>query len=219
MLNLGNLGVVFALNVAGALSPGPDVFLILRLAARNRAHAFAAVFGICTALILWATLSVSGASVVMNRYPWLLHYVQILGATWLLYMAYGLFQSVRAHYTRVGAGGHTADIDMGHELGTWWQSYRTGMVTNLSNPKAVLYFMAILAPLLPVGEPWWVGGVYVVATLLTAFLCHSLLAFFVSTTAVRRRLLSVTHLVDAVAGAVFATFACALLVEGIAGLV
>lgn len=214
-MNLGNLGLIVALNSAGVLTPGPDLFLTLRLAARSRKHAFCGVLGISTALLLWATLSVSGAAALLSRHPWVLNYIQLFGAVWLLYMAFGLFKSVRERYLNQTG---PAQVDVEKVIGSPSAAFRQGVATNLSNPKAVLYFTAILAPLLPVGAPWWVGVVYVITICLSAFVIFGLVAFFVSTERVRAKLLSVTHLIDFGAAILFTIFAIALLFKGISGL-
>ena len=204
------------MNMLGVMTPGPDLFLVLRMASRSRKHAFAAIGGIITALVFWSTLAVTGASALLNKKPWVLDYLQIFGGLWLGYMAFSLLRQVREYYrTRVGAN---TDLAMGPGLGSPSAAYRTGMATNLSNPKAVLYFAAILAPFLPVGAPWWVSVVYVVTIMASAAIVFSLIALFVSTQRVQSRLLSVTHLIDLGAGLFFAVFSVTLLYNGLTGL-
>lgn len=215
-MDLSNIGFVVVLNMLGVMTPGPDLFLVLRLASRSRKHAFAAVGGIVTAVVFWATLSVTGASAILNKKPWILDYLQLFGGLWLAYMSFSLLRQVREYYrTRVGANN---DVPVSQELGTVGAAYRLGMATNLSNPKAILYFTAILAPFLPVGAPWWVSVLYIVAILVSAGLVFSVVAFFVSTDAVRSRLMSVAHLIDLAAGLFFGVFAAVLIYNGITGL-
>lgn len=214
-MSLSNLGLVIAVNAVGAITPGPDLFLVLRLASRSRKHAFAGIAGISTALLMWSTLAVVGASAVLNRYPWVLSYIQLFGAVWLTFMALSLARGVYTHYVnRPGP----ASVDVSEVIGTVGSAYRMGALTNLSNPKVLVYFTAILAPILPVGAPWWVGAIYVVAIIATALVVFGVVAFFVSTEAVRARLLSVTHLIDAVAAVLFAVFAAVLFYEGLSAL-
>ena len=57
------------MNMLGVMTPGPDLFLVLRMASRSRKHAFAAIGGIVTALVFWSTLAVTGASALLNKKP------------------------------------------------------------------------------------------------------------------------------------------------------
>ena len=87
-MELTNIGIVMLMNMLGVMTPGPDLFLVLRMASRSRKHAFAAIGGIVTALVFWSTLAVTGASALLNKKPWILDYLQIFGGLWLGYMAF-----------------------------------------------------------------------------------------------------------------------------------
>ncbi|RAV32756.1 hypothetical protein DLJ54_01975 [Corynebacterium heidelbergense] len=215
---LGSLFSVLGLCLAGMATPGPDTFLVLRLASRSRAHAVAAALGIASALIVWTGLSVSGAAIVLRTYPSTLLAIQLLGSAWLAYMAYSLVQAARAAWRerarRKDGDGQEAQgwTDLA-TLPTLRGAYGQGVLTNLSNPKAVLFFAAIIAPIMPLGSPWWVGVLYAGSIVALSAVFFSSLALGVSTQVVRRRLLAAGPLIDACAAALFTAVAVALLVE------
>ena len=197
------------------MTPGPDSFLVLRTAARSRKHAIAAVAGISSALIVWTTLAVSGAALVITTHPEVLAYIKIIGGAWLLWMAYNFAASALAQFRSPTP---QALADPTAVLGSLASCYRQGLATNLSNPKAVLYFAAIVAPLIPVGAPWWVHVLYVVAIIAESAIVFSLIAFFVSTARVRRRLVAAGPWIDAAAAVLFVIVSIGLISGGLGSL-
>ncbi|WP_327786234.1 LysE family translocator, partial [Corynebacterium belfantii] len=83
-MGLSQLLTLVGLNVVGMLTPGPDIFLVTRIATKSRPHAYAAVAGIATGLLVWVTLTVFGATAVLTAYPSVLRGIQLVGGAWLL---------------------------------------------------------------------------------------------------------------------------------------
>ena len=212
-MTLELVGTVLVLNFVGILTPGPDMFLILRLAAKSRLHALSAIAGIVLGVSFWVTLTIAGAAVILARYPELLGLIQLFGGLWILYMSYGLLKSARAQW-----GLKPADIDVNVLLGSRWSNFRHGLATNLSNPKIVLYFAAIMAPLLPVAAPLWTNLTLSFVIVAQAFVVFASLAIFVSTGPVRRRVLAAGPWIDVAAGLFFLVAGCVLLFHGITGI-
>lgn len=208
------LGTLLLLNFVGIISPGPDMFLILRLSAKSRPHALSAVAGICLGVSFWVALTVAGAAVILRRHPELLGLIQFFGGLWLLYMSYGLLKQAKLQW-----GTRPVDIDMDAMLGTLWSNFRFGLLTNLSNPKIVLYFAAIMAPILPTDSPVWVSWVLGLIIVAQAFLVFSCLALFVSTARVRRRLLAAGPYIDGASGTFFLVAGIVLIINGSQALV
>lgn len=206
------LGTILVLNLLGVFTPGPDMLLILRLSAKSRPHALAAVAGIATGASVWITLTIAGAAILLARHPNLLIIIQLAGAAYLLFMAFNLAKAARLQWNAP-----VRDVDVNAILGRPSSCYRQGLMTNLSNPKIVLYLAAIIAPVLPAGTPWSLSvllGVLLVAQALIGF---TFLAFVVSTSRVRRRLLGAGPFIDAISAALFIIFATVLIIRSFAG--
>ena len=147
-MNPADLAAIVLVNLAGAVTPGPDVVLLTRYATRSRKHAIAATFGILTGALFWITLTVLGAAALLTAFPWLLELIQVAGGAWIIFMG----------YTTARQGWHDRlnpplDMDEAEErLGTPRDSFFKGLTTNLSNPKIVLFLAALVAPLLKAGQ-------------------------------------------------------------------
>lgn len=206
------LGTILVLNILGVFTPGPDLLLVLRLSAKSRPHALAAVAGIITGASMWIALTIAGAAILLTRHPGLLTGIQLAGAAYLLYMAFTMARSARQQWNQP-----VHDIDVSEILGPPSASYRQGLMTNLSNPKIVLYLAAIIAPVLPAGAPWYLSVLLGLLLVGEAAVGFGFLAFVVSTARVRRRLLGAGPIIDAISAALFFIFAAVLITRSIMG--
>ncbi|QGU01501.1 Threonine efflux protein [Corynebacterium kalinowskii] len=211
-MTLAQLGTIIALNLAGMYTPGPDFFLLLRLAARSRRHALAAVAGIATGILVWVTLTVLGTAALFVTNPALLGWVQLLGGSWLLYMG---FSMVRSGWEQRVNRVVLAEIPTDQLLGSMGKNYRLGLMTNLANPKAVLFFASIMAPFMPTDPTWLTSLEIIVALVLCTFIGFSLLVFVVSASVVRKRLVAAGPWIDIIAGVLFLAVGGWMVYEGL----
>ncbi|MDK4268899.1 MULTISPECIES: LysE family translocator [Corynebacterium] len=226
------MGVWFA----AMASPGPDVVQIIRLGARSTRAAVWVAIGSTTGLALWTIASLAGLSALISTHEGILVLLQVLGGSYLLWMAYSAISSGlrerrapatvssglrerRAPATVVGTEkqapqprGFTPDGIIKAKT-----AYRMGLVCDLSNPKVVIFFGAIFANFIDPGMG--VGGNVVVAAVL---ILESLVLFVgvgLSTRAVSKWMAKNSAWVDIVSGIVFLLLGVIILFEGIRGLI
>lgn len=198
-MSLGQLGALVLMNLMGVVTPGPDIFLVTRFATRSRRHALAGTGGILTGLLVWASLTVLGAAALLNAYPSLLGFIQLLGGAWILWMGQGM---LRTGLTQLRTS-NLIIVDADEVFGTVWQAYRQGVATNLSNPKVVLYFAALIAPLLPPNPGVITSVVAVAAIVLSAGVLFSAISLVISTKRMRTVFLKAGPWIDFSAGIFF----------------
>jgi threonine/homoserine/homoserine lactone efflux protein len=118
-----------------ALTPGPDMALQLsRTVNYGRGHGLAVGFGAMSGIAVHTTLVALGISVLIIAAPPLFLALKIVGAAYLLWLA---FQAVvHGGGLRLAAAASTRP--------SRWQSYLTGVGINLLNPKVVLFFVTFL---------------------------------------------------------------------------
>ena len=210
-MTLAQWASLLALNLAGAASPGPDMILIMRLATRSRTHALAAAAGIQLGVVMWCSLTVFGAAAVLTAYPSLLAFVQLLGGIALILM--GLSMARTGWRDRNVKPVDLADAAL--RLGSLKAAFRTGLLTNIANPKIVLFLAAIVAPLLPQSPSLGLAIAVIAALTLSAFLLFVVVAFFLSTKAVRCRVLAAGPWIDIAAGVLFVVIGASLAINGL----
>jgi threonine/homoserine/homoserine lactone efflux protein len=138
-----HLMVVFivALIVVYAV-PGPDMALILQTSiGRDMRSGFAAAGGLGLARATHVTLSACGVAALLRNAPWLYDVVRYGGALYLCWVGIQIFRSP-VFALPDGADARTAVHGAAPSLRT---SFVKGLLTNLLNPKALL-FCSVLLP-------------------------------------------------------------------------
>jgi threonine/homoserine/homoserine lactone efflux protein len=127
------------------VAPGPSFAVMVNQSLRNgRLGGLAAVLGNASGLVFWASASVFGLTALIRTSEFAFLALKVVGAAYLCWL--GLRTLVRSRATaaddtvvmRTGGGGRLT-------------AFRTGMVTNLANPKAAVLYLALLPQFLPAG--------------------------------------------------------------------
>lgn len=137
------VGVVIAAYVI----PGPDFVLILRWAAKGRRAGVAAAVGAQLGLCCHMVVAAAGLSVVLARNPDVLTAVRVIGGLYLAYLGGRLILPT----FRRAARAPEEDRQVSSR-----SAFAQGLLTNLTNPKAILFFAAVLPQFLHPGSgPIW----------------------------------------------------------------
>ncbi|KGF22862.1 LysE family translocator [Corynebacterium tuscaniense] len=213
-MNPADLAAIIAVNVVGAASPGPDVVLLTRMATRSRKHAMAANLGIHVGVLMWTSLTVFGAAALLTAFPWMLELIQVIGGSWIMYM--GISAVRQGWRDRLNP---PLDLEEAvQRLGSVRSAFTTGVATNLSNPKIVLFLAALVAPLLPTSPTVGVALTVIAALWLSSFLLFVAYCLLVSTDRVRRKLFHAGPYIDMGAGTFFIIAGTVLILRGLLGL-
>jgi threonine/homoserine/homoserine lactone efflux protein len=157
-------------------------------------------------MIVHVCAAALGHAVVLRSAPWTLTAVQILGGGYLGWLA---VSTLRARHRPASSG---PDVGTGSLL-------RRAVLTNLTNPKVILFFAAFLPQFSRRGQ----GPVAVqllilgMLFLLMGLLCDSVIGLTIGR--LGRAFAPggrATTILSAVAALTFATLSCLLLVEGVA---
>lgn len=131
---------IAALVVVYAI-PGPDMALILQTSiARGTRTGLTAAGGLAVARATHVTLSACGVAALLRAAPWLYEIVRYGGAVYLAYVAVQIFRS-----PMFALQARDASAAAQREADGVRQAFFKGLLTNLLNPKALL-FCSVLLP-------------------------------------------------------------------------
>lgn len=157
------LGSVAGLYLILVVSPGPN-FLVITMAAvsQSRRHAIYTALGVSTASVLWASLAAAGLGMVIAHFGWAHRLLQVAGGLYLLYIGVKIFRNAPQPLPQRAAYGV-------EQLAR--QAYRYGLVTNLTNPKSLVFFSSAFATLFTPDLAMWakVSAVAVVGVISVAW--------------------------------------------------
>lgn len=127
--------------------PGPDMALVLQTSiGRGMRSGFAAAGGLGLARATHVTLSACGVAALLRNAPWLYDVVRYGGAVYLAWVGIQIFRSpVFALPENGSTTTATAAGGAGIETRPLRAAFVKGLLTNLLNPKALL-FCSVLLP-------------------------------------------------------------------------
>ena len=130
--------VVYAVYVIATASPGPSNVAIMSVAmSRGRLPALALVAGIMTGSLSWALLAAMGISTLLSAYANALVALKIGGGLYLIYLA---AKSAMSAWMPA-----SLDRQAMVEPLALGKVYRRGLMLHLTNPKAILSWVAIMS--------------------------------------------------------------------------
>jgi threonine/homoserine/homoserine lactone efflux protein len=127
-----------------AWAPGPaNLFSVANGARRGHRAAMIGVLGMNTGTLVWFLAAALGLGALVAAFPLVFKALAILGA---LYVAWLGARSLWSAWRDEGGSAH------GHvKLGS--SAFRDGFTVQITNPKAVVFFTAVLPPFIDVARP------------------------------------------------------------------
>lgn len=139
-MDLGDLALALAFTaLIVEVTPGPSMaWLAILSATEGRARGLAAVAGVALGLSLVGAAAALGLAALIEAEPLVSRALRWGGLVYLLFLAWQAWSGAER-------GG-----DAGFGL-TGWTYFRQGVVTNVLNPKAAVFYLTILPEFLPPG--------------------------------------------------------------------
>lgn len=136
------------------VTPGPFVAAIAaRAAAYGFRSGFAMAAGASAAEVVYVGLAIFGLAALADTHAWALDILKYVGAAWLIWLGWGLL-SGRAQTFSDGAM---------PPPGPAWRSFLNGLLINLGNPKAALFYAAIFPGFFDMTRIGWIDALVIIA--------------------------------------------------------
>lgn len=193
-------------------SPGPDFFFVSQVAASStRRQSFRAVCGITAGVFVWAFAAILGLNIILKQFPMLHRGIMILGGAYLLYLAYLLTKSaISAHKAK--------NTPSEPKLPTVRSKFfLKGLLTNLSNTKALIYFVSVFSAIVTGSVDISTKGIILGLIVMETFLWFLFVAYVFSLPKVKAKYQEYTQYVDGAAGLCFLFFGAFLVYTGLLG--
>lgn len=206
---LGEFLALATIHFLAVVAPGPDFAVTIRQSVR-----FGRWTGICTALGIGAGISVHvlytllGVGALMHTIPWMLTLAKVIGGAYILYLGISL---LRSQPKSVLEGEKEADEPLVEQ--TLFKAFTTGFLTNATNPKATLFFLAIFTTLVSSTTPLAIQALYGVWMCCVNALWFVIVALFFSSNKVRLLFLRMGHWFERTMGVILILFAGRLILS------
>jgi threonine/homoserine/homoserine lactone efflux protein len=162
MLDAQLLSFLVAITLL-SMSPGVDTLLVIRNTARGGVRdGVLTSLAICCGLFVHATISALGISVILLQSAWAFSVLKLAGAAYLIWLGVSGLLAARR-----GAGLPVAAVAGELQAGSTWRPIREGLLSNVLNPKTIVFYMAFLPQFIAPSDPvliksLWLAGVHFV---------------------------------------------------------
>lgn len=194
------------IHFCALITPGPDFFIVTQTAiSRSRTQAMCVVLGITAAVLLWAFFALIGLNIIFEKFVWLKQIMMVLGGIYLCWLG---FQMLKSAFSKQKADTSQPIIELPQ---SHLRFFLKGLLTNLSNPKAVIYFGSVFSMFL--ANPaldhshilmWVIVGV-------ETMLWFSFVVFIFSLSRFKTAYQNAAKWIDGVSGGIFTAFGAYLI--------
>ncbi len=158
-----------AASVLLTISPGPDIiYVLMQSITFGKKYGIATAFGLVLGIIIHTSLIAFGVSAIIQNSPKVFFSIKLLGAIYLLYLAYKVYKSSSI----INLDDNSVPKKTVLEL------VKQGFIMNVLNPKVTIFFLAFFPVFIDVSKEKTTLQIYILGFLFMAqaFVIFSLLA-------------------------------------------
>lgn len=193
------------IHILAVMSPGPDFAVVVRQSISfDRKTALITSLGIGTGIGVHMIYTLFGLGFIITQSKIGFLIAQLVGICYLSFLAFSLIKS-KPQSTA------SSEISIDNNPRHHKKAFLLGLMTNVLNPKATLFFLAIFTTVVSIKTPFYVQSIYALWIILTTILWFSLVSFFFSQQNVRDKFVKHGYLFERVMGSVLLLFAIKLI--------
>lgn len=186
------IGLVIVLFFMGVVSPGPNFLVVTQQSLRKGKKAgIVTGLGVAFGDFLYAGAGLFGLATLINNVSWLFGTIKILGGLYLAYLGIKMLLNKEDSKEQILNSDDSINLV---------QCFRTGLLTDLSNPKTVIFFASIFASVIQPNMPVWVLLSMLLGIVVTSVVWRTGLSYLFSRHFFRKIYLRFRNWIEAVFG-------------------
>ena len=161
-------------------SPGPDFIIVTRQSIRSgRTAAIFTSLGIASGILVHSFAAMTGLTYIISSNPLVFLYLKIIASIYLGYLGFiSIFNS--SSITQYTSNQSTSDQN-------FLYSYRIGFITNILNPKAILFFITVFSIVVDSSTSVLSLGIYGAYMSIATFIWFTFISYiFTNTTLINK---------------------------------
>ena len=134
MSGVENFSLYLISAILFVLTPGIDtIFILNKSLTKGKKSGFYSSLGICSGILVHTTFAALGLSIILAQSAIAFSLIKYLGAAYLIYIG------LKALFSKK----ETLNFkEQSLETESVWASFRSGVITNVFNPKVALFFLS-----------------------------------------------------------------------------
>lgn len=176
-------------HLLAVISPGPDFIMITRnsLIYSRRTGIYSAI-GLGLGILVHVTYSLVGIGLIISKSIVLFNIIKFIGAGYLIYIGYKSLTS-KSSKTYVIVGSQRKDLSR-------LAAIRIGFITNVTNPKATLFFLSLFTLVINPDTPLFLKVIMGTEMSIVTFLWFTFVAYLTSHHIVKSRIGGIQHFAE-----------------------
>lgn len=132
------------------MAPGMDTLVVIRNTVRGGwRDGLITSIAICCGLFVHAVVSAAGISLILMQSAWMFSALKLLGAGYLIWLGIkSLRSAIKGHQSLSLSNAQKQSVSV-----SAWVSFREGFLSNVLNPKTVIFYMAFLPQFIQPTDP------------------------------------------------------------------
>ncbi len=192
-INICSVLIVFSLAI---ISPGPNFIMVVHTSLTDsRKTGLYTALGVATGSGLFALAGMVGLILVINSFSFFSKIIPICGGSYLVWIGFSMLNSARKQSTSVS----TIPIDHAFSLRPV-AAYRTGLLTNLTNPKAWAFYFSLFTLVMTPETPLWAKATLNLSMFILSFAWYATVAILITNDRVQPFFLRVQPKVQLILG-------------------
>ncbi len=153
MLYLPEFLTVVTIHLLAVVSPGPDFIMTVRnTLIYSRKTGIYSALGLGLGIGIHVTYSLLGIGFLISKSIFLFTIIKFIGAGYLFYIGY---KSLTAKASHIQVNQEDKKKDIGK-----FEAMKIGFITNVTNPKATLFFLALFTQVIHPTTPYLIQILY-----------------------------------------------------------
>ncbi len=211
------LATLAGVHFVALMSPGPDVALVVQNATRyGRQTGVYIALGLSFGILLHSLLSLTGISYLVHQQPVLFAILQFCGGSYLLYLGIGALNATLSNWKQAST---TLKPNSALLLSNKRQAFSRGFMTNILNPKALVFFVSLMSTLVPASMSLTGKSIALLILWGLSLAWFAALAWMLSTERLQAKLHSASRYIDLLCGAIFSLIGSMILWQSIIALI
>lgn len=187
--------IILSVTFIAMASPGPDFLITMRNALGvGRESGIATAIGIGCAIFVHVAYSVLGIALIISQSIIIFNIIKYIGAAYLIYMGVMALRSK----------GWEMNVEKArNKTKTLTRSFVEGFVTNVLNPKATLFFLALFTQVIQPETPLSWQLIYGTSIAIMVMAWFSIVSVALTQAKIRAKLSAISIWIDRMTGAMF----------------
>ncbi|MDV6254262.1 LysE family translocator [Vibrio sp. EA2] len=197
-MTLTFFSTLLSISLLGAMSPGPSLAVVAKHSlSGGRLYGVASAWSHSLGILIYAILTMSGLSIVLEHSPFVFKSITYLGAAYLAYLG------IRSLLSKGGI----ADKLKSGEKSSIFEAIRDGFAISILNPKIALFFIALFSQFIGVSQTVQDKTIISVIPPLLDGLWYTLIAIILSSSKLIERIRAKASMIDKISGMILLSLA------------